>query len=48
MNLTMPRMGAHPTPGEEVMVMDDVDVNVCRRSVSSISQPKERMGKNEW
>jgi len=48
MNLTMPCMGAHPAPGEEVMVMDDVDVNVCRVSVSSISHRKERMGKDEW
>ena len=47
MNSTMPCMGAHPAPGEEVMVMDDVDVNVCRVSVSSISHRKERMGKDE-
>jgi hypothetical protein len=41
-------MGAHPAPGEEVVVMDDVDVNVCCVSVSSISHRKERMGKDEW
>lgn len=44
MNGTMPCMGAHPVPGEEVMVMDDADVNVRRGSISSISALKERMG----
>ena len=44
MNLMMPCKGAHPAPGEEVMVMDDVDVNVCRVSISSISYLHERMG----
>jgi hypothetical protein len=44
MNSTMPCTGAHPAPGEEVMVMDDVDVNVCRGSISSISDLNERMG----
>ena len=44
MNSMMPCMGAHPTPGEEVMVMDDVDVNVCLGSISSISTLNERMG----
>ncbi len=48
MNLTMPCMDAHPAPGEEVMVMDDVDVNVCLGSISSISHLKERTGKDEW
>lgn len=47
MNLTMPCMGAYPAPGEEVMVMDDVDVNVCRESISSISYLNERMGEND-
>ena len=45
MNSMMPCMGAHPAPGEEVMVMDDVDVSVCRGSISSISHLKERMGR---
>ena len=40
----MPCTGAHPAPGEEVMVMDDADVNVCRGSISSISYLYERMG----
>ncbi len=44
MNLIMPCTGAHPAPGEEVVVMDDVDVNVCRVSINSIFGPKERMG----
>jgi hypothetical protein len=48
MNSTMPYMGAHPAPGEEVMVMDDADVSVCHVSVSSISHRKERMGEDEW
>jgi hypothetical protein len=47
MDMTMPCTGAHPAPGEEVMVMDDVDVAVCLKSVSSISHSKERMGKDE-
>ncbi len=29
------------------MVMDDGDVAVCHKSVSSISHSKERMGKDE-
>lgn len=48
MNLILPRLGAHPESGKEVMVMDDtpgdVDVNVCRMSISRISNPEERMG----
>jgi len=44
MNGTMPCLGAHPIPGEEVMVMDDADVNVRRGSISSISTLTERMG----
>lgn len=45
MNSMMHNTGTHPAPGEEVMVMDDVDVNVCRGSISSISHLKERMGR---
>jgi hypothetical protein len=48
MNLILPCMGAQPDSGKEVMVMDDascdVDVNVCRVSISRISNPEERMG----
>lgn len=45
MNLIMPCTEAHPTPGKEVMVMDEVDVNVYRLlSISSISSLEERMG----
>lgn len=29
MNRTMPLSGAHPALGEEVMVMDDVEVDVA-------------------
>ena len=44
MNMMMPWAGAHPAPGEEVMVMDDIDVAVRSQSISSISDLKERMG----
>jgi hypothetical protein len=44
MNWIMLCMGAHPTSGEEVMVMDDVDVHVGRMSISSIFSLRERMG----
>ena len=44
MNLIMSCIGAHPASGEEVMVMDDVDVHVGRVSISSIFNLKERMG----
>jgi hypothetical protein len=44
MNLIMPCIGAHPARGEEVVVMDDVDVCVGRVSISSIFSLKERMG----
>ena len=47
MNLTMPCTGAHPAPGEEVMGMDDVDVAVCLKSISSITHLRERMGNHE-
>ncbi len=47
MDMIMPCRGAHPAPGEEVMVMDEDDVAVCLKSVSSISHSKERMGKDE-
>lgn len=45
MNLILLCTGARPAPGEEVMVMDDVDVNVSRTSVNNTSDLKERMGK---
>lgn len=45
MNLIMPCMGAHPTNGEEVMVMDEVDVHVGQVSINSISSLRERMGR---
>jgi len=35
---------AHPDQGEEVAVMDDVDVRVENGSVSGVSDLKERMG----
>jgi hypothetical protein len=48
MNLILPCIGAHPGSGEEVMVMDDapsdVEVHVCRMSISRISSLEERMG----
>jgi hypothetical protein len=51
MNLIMPCTGAHLSPGEEVMAMDDasndVDVNVCSMSINIPSDSKERMGKDE-
>jgi hypothetical protein len=47
MNFSMPGTEAHPAPGKEVMVMDNVDVNVGRKSVNSTSVPNERMGKDE-
>jgi hypothetical protein len=43
MNLLMPCTDAHPTPGKEVMAMDDVDVNVGLESVNSTSNLEERM-----
>lgn len=45
MNLIMPCMGAHPASGEEVMVVDEVDVHVGRVSINSISNLRERMGR---
>lgn len=44
MNLTMVCRGAHPAAGEEVVVMDEVDVTVCTVSINSISSQEERMG----
>lgn len=44
MNLIMPCMEAHPANGEEVRVMDEVDVHVGRVSINSISSLRERMG----
>jgi hypothetical protein len=44
MNLTLLCIEAHPSHGKEVMVVDDVDVNVCLSSISSIFKPRERMG----
>jgi hypothetical protein len=35
MNLAAPEPKAHPTPGEEVMMMDDVDVHVCGESIGT-------------
>ena len=46
MNLLMPCADAHPAPGKEVMVMDDVDVNVSLVSVNSTSNLEERMSRN--
>ncbi len=44
MNQIMPLPGAHPAPGEEVMAMDDVEVDVvvCRVSINSTSDLRER------
>jgi hypothetical protein len=44
MNLMMPSLEAHPTAREEVMVVDKADANVCRMSISSICNLRERMG----
>jgi hypothetical protein len=44
MDLIMVCIGAHPARGEEVMGMDDVDVDVRRGFVNSISNLRERMG----
>ena len=44
MNLTMDCRGAHPATGEEVVVMDEVDVTVYTASINSISSQEERMG----
>ena len=38
-------MEAHPERGEEVAVMDDVGVTICKGSVSGIFDLEERMGK---
>jgi len=47
MAVTMARSDAHPDPGEEVRAMDDVDVNVCYRSITDTSEQKERVGNHE-
>jgi hypothetical protein len=47
MNLDMAYIGAHPAPGEEVMGMDDVDVDVRRLSVNKTSAERERMGEHD-
>lgn len=44
MNLTMGCLGARPATGEEVVLMDNDDVNVCTGSINSISSQEERMG----
>ena len=46
MNSLMPCIDAHPAPGEEVMAMDDVDVNVGSESVNSTSNLEERMSRD--
>ena len=46
MNLLIPYADAHPAPGEEVMAMDDVDVNVGLESVNSTSNLEERMSRD--
>jgi len=47
MAATMARSDAHPDPGEEVKAMDDVDANVCSRSITDASGRKERVGNHE-
>lgn len=44
MNLVLPCIEAHPASGKEVMVVDDVDVNVCLSSINSIFKSREGMG----
>jgi hypothetical protein len=44
MNAIMLCIEAHPAAGEEVMVVDKVDVNVGSMSISSSSNLRERMG----
>jgi hypothetical protein len=44
MELSMPGAKSHPDGTKEVMVMDEVDVNVCRLSISGITSVNERMG----
>jgi hypothetical protein len=44
MNLIMPCTEAHPAGGKEVVVVDDVDVNVCGPSISNTSDLR---GKDE-
>ena len=47
MKLTMACTQAHPAPGEEVMAMDDVDVNVYQASVEYTSDRRERMSNHD-
>jgi hypothetical protein len=47
MNLMMPRIDAHPVPGEEVVAMDDADVNVGCISINNTSNRKERMDQDD-
>jgi hypothetical protein len=47
MDQPMPRFQAHPTLGEEVVAMDDVDVNVGSVSINSTFNLTERVGKHE-
>jgi hypothetical protein len=49
MTLRMPYTSAHPDPGEEVMAMDDVDVDVHvrDRSLKNTSNRWERMSRDE-
>jgi hypothetical protein len=46
MSLIMPCHGAHLELGEEVMVMDDVDVHVSTTSVSGTFNREERMSEH--
>ena len=45
MNLIMPCIEAHPDSGKEVMVMDDVDVDVCGVSINYTSVSHTNRGK---
>ena len=46
MYLIRPSTSAHWSPGEEVMAMaDDVDVPVCRVTIDSTSDYRERVSK---
>jgi hypothetical protein len=44
MELTMGCIGTRPATGEEVVLMDEVDVSGCTGSINSISSQEERMG----
>jgi hypothetical protein len=47
MNLMMPRIDAHPVPGEEEVAMDEADVNVGCMPINNTSNLKERMSEND-